>query len=374
MKASDNLDELLPRFKLSKFRAGDILLSTVQKSAISAAIRAATGSRFSHAAIHWRSFAFLEAIDCGVCTFNVLASAICDRENVRVLRLKDDYGAELTEQAADAAYALIGREYWVAGAIRAPLGVGSVDVRGRLFCSYLVAEAFARVGVDLCPGKPARFVTPADITSSPLLNDVTDSVLYEAEESELRGIVRLIDGHDPATPQTEFREAMGRILARIRLAFHQAGLPTPNTLPHAMATLLVQPDQLKRRALDVEVSEILENAGYPELPRAVLFRQTPVGFDEETLSALPLRNLEATISTHRTMVREWIASNADRRRGLEEVRQRYGDNVPFRVLEIQARHEQAHWAAMEVNISILAGKVRLMEQFRSRHVSPRRDA
>ncbi len=374
MKASGDPKELVPRFKLSHFRSGDILLSTVQQSTTSAAIRAATGSRFSHAAIHWRGLTFLEAIGPGVCTFNILASAICDRANVRVLRLKAEYGSDLPSQAADAAYAFIGREYWVEGAIRAPLGIGSEDARGRLFCSCLVAEAFGQVGVNLCPGKNSRFVTPGDLSASSLLFDVTESVLYEAEECELSGIVRLIDGSDPATPQTEFRDALSRLMSKVRSAFQRNGLNTPHSLPHAMELLLREADHEKQQTLDDELSGILENAGYDELPTTVLFRQPFVGFDEATLSAIPLPNLDATISTHRRMLSEWIARNAERRNGLEQACLLYGDRMPFKVLAHQFRHEHAHWAAMEANIAALGSNVALMEQIRSRATAGSTDA
>src|SRR5258708_20869629 len=137
MKTTNSSDEPSPRFKLSNFQSGDILLSTVERSLVAAAIRRGTGSHFSHAAIHWKSLTFLEAISCGVCTFNTLVSAISDRKNVQVLRLKDERQHTLATRAADAAYALIGREYWVEGALRAPLRIGTEDIRGRLFCSYL---------------------------------------------------------------------------------------------------------------------------------------------------------------------------------------------------------------------------------------------
>lgn len=364
MKTADNAHDLIPKFKLSNFRSGDIVLSTVQRSQTSAAIRAGTGSRFSHAAIHWRSFTFLEAIGPGVCTFNALVSAVSERENVQVLRLREE-GEQITAtRAADAAYSLIGREYWVGGALRAPLGVGAEDVRGRLFCSYLVAEAYAQAGIQLCLGKEARFVTPGDLSASPLLVDITDSVLYQAAEHELRGVVRLIDGEDPTTPQTEFRDALARVMARVRLAFSQHGMPTPASLPQAMALVLLAPDQSKQRTLDNAVSEILEGAGYSELPTTVLFRQPVVGFDEQTLSEASLQSLTATITTHRTMLREWISTNEQRRQGLEQGRQQYGDTLPFRVLEMQARHERAHWSAMEANIVALGRNLALMERVR----------
>ena len=361
MKNTSRSDEPLPRYKLSNFQPGDILLSTVPRSLVATAIRTGTRSRFSHAAMHYKDLIFLEAISSGVCTFNTLVSAVNDKKNVQVLRIKDEHQHALAASAADAAYALIGREYWVEGALRSPLAIGQEDIRGRLFCSYLVAEAYRQVGLDLCPGKEPRFVTPGALSSSPLLHDVTDSVLYEAAEHELRAIVRLIDGNDPTTPQTEFREAIARILSQVRPAYARRGMPTPSSLPHAMALLVLASDHVVQRALDDELAMILENAGYADLPTTVLFRQPVVGFDEQTLSGAPLDALRATISTHRIILRGWCDNNGQRRMGLEQGRQQYGDKLPFKILDIQAQHEMAHWTAMEVNIAALKRNVALME-------------
>jgi hypothetical protein len=361
MKTTNFSDERLPRFKLRNFQPSDILLSTVDRSLVAAAIRAVTGSHFSHAAMHWKSLSFLEAIACGVCTFNILASAVIDKKNVQVFRLKDERRHALAGRAADAAYALIGREYWVEGALQAPLHIGNEDLRGRLFCSYLVAEAYGQVGIDLCPGKEPRFVTPGDLSSSPLLLDVTASVLYEAADHELRGIVRAIDGNDPTTPQTEFRDVMGRILTQVRRMFAMHKMPTPSSLGNAIALLLLTEDEVTQQALDEELASILENAGYSQLPATVLFRQPFVGFDEQTLSAASVATLSATISAHRMMLRGWIESNEPRRMALEQLRQQYGDKPPFKVIDIQARHERVHWTIMEANMALKAN-VALMEQ------------
>ena len=152
----------------------------------------------------------------------------------------------------------------------------------------------------------------------------------------------------------------------MRRLFARHGMPTPSSLPNAMALLLLARDDVTQRALDDELATILEGAGYSQLPETVLFRQPLLGFDEQTLSGASLSTLSATISNHCILLRDWVDSNEQRRMGLEQGRQQYGDKLPFKVLDIQAQHERAHWSSMVANIAALKRDVALMEQIRER--------
>lgn len=63
---------LSARYRFSNLSPGDVLLSTVPRSSISAAVRVGTRSAFSHTAIYWGRLSFLEAVDVGVNNFNII--------------------------------------------------------------------------------------------------------------------------------------------------------------------------------------------------------------------------------------------------------------------------------------------------------------
>jgi uncharacterized protein YycO len=366
----------IPKYKLSGLEPGDVLLST-SLHWLSSAIKVGTRSPFSHAAIYWGRMSFLEAVGHGVCNFNVLASAVSDKRSVRVLRLSSRFAADIRTRAAEAASSYIGREYWVEGAIKSPFGLKSDQSLGRVFCSHLVTQSFADAGVELCPGRRPEFVTPGDLAKSDLLEDVTDDVLYEASELELRGVVRIIDGDDPDTPQTAFHDAIKRVLIDVRAAFSDAGLQPPPTLAHAFALVIVLPDASKAARLDQKIATILDAAGYQHFSKTILFPEkdgSASAWNEDLLSAIPLPNLEATIATHRAMLNHWVSRNAERRRGIEMGREQYGYPLPFKTLEIQSQHEEVHCAAMERNIMMLSRELEKMQRiWQSRTLRTGRD-
>ena len=172
---------LSARYRFGNLSPGDVLLSTVPRSSISAAIRAGTRSPFSHAAIYWGRLSFLEAVDVGVSNFNITRFGVNDITNVRVLRLKPTVPnfRALADRAAEAAASYIGREYTVWGAILSAIRSGSENAEGRVFCSYFVAQTYLDAGLSICAGLKPWSVTPGDLHRSDMLQDVTNSTVVE---------------------------------------------------------------------------------------------------------------------------------------------------------------------------------------------------
>lgn len=348
------------RYRLHNLKPGDILLSTVPKSPISRAIRVATQSPFSHAAIFWRDFTFLEARDVGVANFSLLRKAIHSQRNVRVLRLADRRNAASKgHEAARAAVDYIGREYWLGGAALSPLRVSRDNPEGRLFCSHFVAQSYEDIGVALCPGLDPKFVKPSNLCTTPILRDVTEDVVYRLDDPvEASARFDLIDGPEhESTPQDVFRRESSAIMSEVRRLFARENLQTPKSLPEAIALLLrVEGDRIRKR-VDHELSSILRQSGYETLPKRVFaLAGDGIGRSQALLDEIPTKNLRATLEVQGRLLADWRKTNDERKRGIDA----FVASVDARLVEtlaLQAAHELNHWREQERNIEALQEEI-----------------
>lgn len=357
---------IIPNYKMKDLYPGDVLLSTTHKSIVSAAVRSATKSTFSHAAIYWGDLSFLEAISPGICNFWVVGRAVNDKKNVRVLRLKEPYaeGGRIGERAAKAAASYIGREYWLEGAFKTVTGVQSDDPRGRMFCSYLVAQAYSDAGIQICGDIPPKLVTPGDIFKSAMLCDVSDQVLYKIPDILKQDHLVLIDGDNQNTPQIEKIRYLNNILYTIRPVFDRFNLQTPTTLQNAMEIILKIDDSSIADKVDNQIAAILEHENYASAMQKFLLseRHKNREGEERWLRQLPKENLQATIRTHTFTLGKWKRINEERRAALDVLRLLHGNKFPFRVVELQWQHDEVHWRLMEEDILWLAEEVARMQQ------------
>lgn len=272
--------DLEPNYIMAGLEPGDIILSTVLNNPISIAIRTATKSNFSHAAICWNATSCMEAVDHGITSFSNLNRAISDKDSVRILRLKPGTveGYAIRESAANAATTYVGREYWLRGAIQSQLGLTSSDPRGRLFCSYLVAQAYADIGIELCAGKISQLVTPHDLLMSPMLYDITDEILYPATDHQKENMNLLIlDGIAPEGHQNARAKIVSDILAQARPVFLELGYLPPSKIMNIMAQIVDDQDIHRQKIADKILSKIIFKSGW-------------VGFEAKTVSAATLQN------------------------------------------------------------------------------------
>ena len=119
-------------FDQNRLCLGDILLSRVPLKVYhkstwkSFAIQKLTSSPFSHAALYVRFGLFIEAIGLGVCRFAIIATGARSKDNIRLLRLKDEaveLAREKARLAAQSGEAFLSRGYSVPGAAGVKLSI-----------------------------------------------------------------------------------------------------------------------------------------------------------------------------------------------------------------------------------------------------------
>jgi hypothetical protein len=154
---------------------GDIVL-TSGSAFISFAIRTFTKSDLSHAAICTRPGMLLEAAGPGVLRRSTLGTSATRKEWIRVLRPRrpltpNAQGFGIGE-CAESAY---GRAYSVRGALACCFPLFGSGDDGGVFCSQVVAEAYALYGISLLAGRGPGQINPGMLLESPELEVVTDA-------------------------------------------------------------------------------------------------------------------------------------------------------------------------------------------------------
>jgi Permuted papain-like amidase enzyme, YaeF/YiiX, C92 family len=143
-------------FDVKKLRPGDVVLERGPGST-SRVIRTFTRGAYSHALIFLGGTDFLEAVGVGARVISYVRVPIADPSAWVVLRYPD---AQTAQRAADKARNLAHKKYATAAAFRSILPFRFKDDPSRLFCSQLVAEAYARAGATLVKGKRPNQITP----------------------------------------------------------------------------------------------------------------------------------------------------------------------------------------------------------------------
>jgi hypothetical protein len=161
-------------------RVGDVILTTTT-AAVSKAIRAATRSDISHAMIYVQDHSVIDATAEGVQARNTQRLFFEDDCSLHVLRPRRDLPADQVRAICNYVRAQVGTQYATKEAIRAALRGGRQWTR-KQFCSRLVAQAYASVGLMLV-GDP-NFCSPAQLKDSSLLIEVRNAtVAVSAEEA-----------------------------------------------------------------------------------------------------------------------------------------------------------------------------------------------
>jgi hypothetical protein len=170
------------RLDVSKLEAGDVLLERALTAA-SAVIRGATKGKYSHALIWMGNTDFMEAVGDGVRAMPCVRIVTSDPRRWRLLRLDSDP----TAAAAAATYARSHsfKSYNLSGAIASILPTSRRARSITLFCSQLVAVAYASTGVALCPGRKPDNVTPADLERNSILKQVPSPFIEITDPDEL---------------------------------------------------------------------------------------------------------------------------------------------------------------------------------------------
>ena len=99
---------VLYAFDIDSIKPGDILLTRVDFALrrpatwTSTLVQRATKSQFSHAALCIGYGMFIEAIGTGVCRLAIMVAGVHEKENVRLLRLKEATVPDAARRARDA--------------------------------------------------------------------------------------------------------------------------------------------------------------------------------------------------------------------------------------------------------------------------------
>ncbi len=159
---------------------GDVLMYR-GRSLSSRVIRWVTHSRYSHAglAAWWNGrLMVLEAVGKGVVVTPLSANVRHYHGDVEWFTCVEEIPEEERRRMIDFARQELGKEYATWKAVKLGLRVlFQKDKKQRdelrrarqLFCSHYVAEVYNAVGRDLKKGVSDRFMSPADVASSPLL-------------------------------------------------------------------------------------------------------------------------------------------------------------------------------------------------------------
>lgn len=179
-----SLDKLY-RLKPEALMVGDVIASTVPDDKFSKAIRFYTGGDFSHVALVVTRDILCEAADFGVLNSSPYRLIVQDPKHLAVFRPKQDRIDFPTSSEKRELLSSACADMWLAyyGMAKA-LGVAIPPLRlladdHSYYCSELVARAYARAGIDVCPGILPHKTTPQMIIKSDVFVRVDPNELFE---------------------------------------------------------------------------------------------------------------------------------------------------------------------------------------------------
>jgi len=223
-------EELIYALLPNSIQVNDIVLTSAT-GVVPWGIRKFTDSDFSHAALCTRPGMLLEAVTVGVMRRSVIATYASQPEWIKVLRPKmalplDSHGLGV----ADYAEALYGRGYSLRGAAASKYSIIGPAAAGPVFCSQVIAQAFADYGINLIPGKRPCDIYPGLLLKSPELLDVTTSCIRKV------GARSSPEQHDQIVAAAE-QELPGSEMSMNRRAFKAIRKELGAALPDSIHSL-----------------------------------------------------------------------------------------------------------------------------------------
>lgn len=193
------------RIRVESLEPGDIVL-TAGPGKVSKVIRRASKGDVSHAMICVQNGSIIDSTDLGVQAHNIQRELYGPDDHVVVLRLREPLSDVRLAAVIDFARSEIGTRYSKVEAARSVLG-GPKPRRRQLFCSRLVARAYAYAGVTLVADPD--YCTPEALRQSPLLIELSDmtEIVSEAE---------LVAWNARPNPLADMQAAQNAVLDRAR--------------------------------------------------------------------------------------------------------------------------------------------------------------
>lgn len=168
----------MKRLKVELLQPGDIVL-TANPDKISRLVRLASKGAVSHAMICVQNGSIIDSTDFGVQAHNIQRELYAADDLVQVFRLRESLSAAKLGAVLDFARSEIGTRYSKTEAARSVLA-GPKPRSRQLFCSRLVARAYAHIGIQLVAD--ADYCTPEDLRRSNLLIELQDMTETVSEE------------------------------------------------------------------------------------------------------------------------------------------------------------------------------------------------
>jgi hypothetical protein len=198
---SDDTQQPLLRVMVEHLRPGDVLL-TATPGKVGKVVRRATKGEVSHAMICVQHGSTIDSTDDGVQASNIQREFYRAEDTVIVLRLRQAPDQLVLQAIVEFARSEIGTRYSKIEAARTVIG-GPKPRSKQMFCSRLVARAYAAAGIQLV--HDPDYCSPDDLRLSPLLVEVPD-ILEVVSERELEAWAERRD------PIAATHDAQNRIL------------------------------------------------------------------------------------------------------------------------------------------------------------------
>jgi len=238
-------------FDFAGLEVGDILLS-FGESKTAKRIAKATGGGFSHAMLYV-GHSVIHAMPDGVYSKNPQRLLVSAPEHLGVLRLCRHLSTHEKDQLCGYARTWIGALYSVpeAGATLLLSKVKKSAISDKQFCSRLVAQAYAFIGVDLV--KNPDYCSPNDFLRSPEVETI-EGCIKRMNQAE----IDFADSHDY---NVEIQQATFVWLAKVR------SLAERRKLGQVSKQLDVTPLLMQHPGFDKVITQYVINSGYANYAR-----------------------------------------------------------------------------------------------------------
>lgn len=163
--------EYILNFK--KMIKGDIILTSEKKSIMGYIVRLGTQSKYSHAYIYMGNYCY-EIDGNGVIQFNIEKKLYRKFDKVMIRRLKTNLTEELILELENYLKEQRGAKYNNIMAIDSKLNIINKIIDGEFFCSHLVAKAYEKIEIKLCPKKESHKITPKDLYETEILQTIEE--------------------------------------------------------------------------------------------------------------------------------------------------------------------------------------------------------
>jgi hypothetical protein len=243
---------------------GDIFLEAGD-TLFGQAIRAVDGGDFSHALMWVGNTDFIETVRRGARVISFARMIITDPEKWLWLRYPDE---GIARAAATNARNLAHKRYSFPKALATKVRLPPATSPTSLFCSHLVAEAYARAGVALVSGKPAVKVTPNDLLGTATLQSLGRPPVISADlEPEDLVLLNRDKAYKRSLPARE-QEIAQQAYAAVRQMTRGLS-PRPGNLAETLQALADSPGD--HSALADSLHQELETRGYFTLLDGLMF-------------------------------------------------------------------------------------------------------